>query len=458
LFERAERGNRAIILHPEFKATGPEALDEFQELARSAGATIVGIVTAPRERPDARYYVGSGKIEELATRVEDDEADLILVSQSLSAVQERNIEKACRCRVLDRATLILDIFAQRAQSYEGKLQVELAQLRHLSTRLVRGWTHLERQKGGIGLRGPGETQLETDRRLIGVRIRQLNSRLAKVARQRDQSRRQRLRSRAPLIALVGYTNAGKSTLFNALTGADVGAENLLFATLDPTVRRMQGLHCGDVLLADTVGFVSDLPHELIAAFRATLQEAREADLLLHVVDVSDPYHMERQHDVETVLESIGADRIPVIRVLNKIDRSGHAVEVQRGPDGKPAAVAISARNGAGVEELREAVSDWLSSERINRWIELEGRFGRLRAQLFELGVVSEERITENGSWRLHVDIPRETAELLARLPGNEGRIANKVLFGDLERTVAGPKLADNNGTGDTHALERARQG
>jgi GTP-binding protein HflX len=458
LFERAERGDRAVILHPEFKATGPESLDEFQELARSAGATIVGIVRAPRERPDARFFVGAGKIEELAAAVADLDADLVLVSHSLSAVQERNIEKACGCRVLDRATLILDIFAQRAQSYEGKLQVELAQLRHLSTRLVRGWTHLERQKGGIGLRGPGETQLETDRRLIGVRIRQLRSRLAKVARQRDQSRRQRLRSRAPLIALVGYTNAGKSTLFNALTGADVGAQDLLFATLDPTVRRMQGLHCGDVLLADTVGFVSDLPHELIAAFRATLQEAREADLLLHVVDLSDPFSIERQHDVETVLESIGADRIPVIRVLNKIDRSGHPVEVQRGEDGKPAAVSISARTGDGLEELREAVSDWLSSERINRWIELDGRFGRLRAQLFELGVVSDERITENGSWQLHVDVPRETAERLTRLPGSEGRVANEVLFGSLESTVAGPKLADNNATGERHALERARQG
>ena len=458
MFERAERGDRAIILHPEFRATGPEALDEFQELARSAGATIAGIVTAPRERPDARFFVGSGKVEELAAQVEDSEADLVLVSQSLSAVQERNIEKVCRCRVLDRATLILDIFAQRAQSYEGKLQVELAQLRHLSTRLVRGWTHLERQKGGIGLRGPGETQLETDRRLIGVRIRQLKSRLAKVARQRDQSRRQRLRSRAPLVALGGYTNAGKSTLFNALTGADVGAQDLLFATLDPTVRRMQGLHCGEVLLADTVGFVSDLPHELIAAFRATLQEAREADLLLHVVDLSDPFQMERQHDVETVIESIGAERIPVIRVLNKIDRSGHSVQVQKGEDGKPIAVSMSARTGEGLEELRAAVSDWLSSERINRWIELEGRYGRLRAQLFELGVVGEEQITENGSWRLHVDVPRETAERLTRLPGSEGRVANRLLFGNLESNAAGPKLADIDGTGDTHALERARQG
>lgn len=428
MIDRAEGGDRAVILHPVFKLSGGGELDEFRELARSAGVTVLGVITAPRQRPDARFYVGSGKVAELAERVKETGADIVLVSHSLSAVQERNLEKECGCRVLDRSTLILDIFAQRAQSYEGKLQVELAQLRHMSTRLVRGWTHLERQKGGIGLRGPGETQLETDRRLIGVRIALLKERLEKVEGQRQQGRRQRQRSEKRVVALVGYTNAGKSSLFNVLTGAGVNSQDLLFATLDPTVRRIPGMHCGEVLLADTVGFVSDLPHELIAAFRATLQEAREADLLLHVIDSSDPFHKDHQHDVEEVLESIGADAIPVIRVLNKIDRNGQPVMVVRGEDQVPQSVAVSALTGAGITELKEAISERLSAERINRWIELQGRDARLRAHLFELGVVNEERITETGSWELHVDVPVNLAERLARLPGTDGSVMREQLM------------------------------
>ncbi len=427
LIDRAERGNRAVILHPVFRLTGPESLDEFQELARSAGAEVLAVLSAPRDWPDARYYVGKGKIQQLTDIVRDSGANLVLVSQALSAVQERNIEQACGARVLDRNSLILDIFAQRAQSYEGKLQVELAQLRHLSTRLIRGWTHLERQKGGIGLRGPGETQLETDRRLITVRIAQLNDKLDKVAIQREQSRRQRVRSRNPLVALVGYTNAGKSTLFNRLTGADVLAKDQLFATLDPTVRRLSDLSCGEILLADTVGFVSNLPHELIAAFRATLQEAREADLLLHVIDASDPYHSERQSDVEKVLESIGAGAIPVIRVLNKIDRTGQSAQVYAHENGQVHTVAVSAVSGDGLELLQKAMADRLSGDRFVQWIELQGKDARLRAQLFELGAVSEERIAADGAWLLHVDLPLETAQRLARLPGNSGAAIERKL-------------------------------
>ena len=318
MFERAQRGNRAVLLHPLFSDTGLEQLDEFQELCRSAGVEIVTVINAPRDRPDARFFVGSGKIDEVARQVSATSADLLVVSQPLSAIQERNIEKRCGCRVLDRTTLILDIFAQRARSHEGKLQVELAQLRHISTRLVRGWTHLERQKGGIGLRGPGETQLETDRRLIGQRIKSLRARLDRVRQQRAQSRRKRERAHVFTVALVGYTNAGKSTLFNAMTNSTVGTQDMQFATLDPTVSQLPHIPTGNVLLVDTVGFVSDLPHELVAAFHSTLQETRDADLLLHVIDASDQFHQQREHDVEDVLKSVGADHIPVVRVFHKM--------------------------------------------------------------------------------------------------------------------------------------------
>lgn len=427
MIERAERGDRAVILHPVFPGTGPEALDEFRELARSAGADVVAEITAPRDRPDAKYFVGSGKVQELVDAVLANDANVVLVSRPLSPVQERNIEKRTRVQVLDRTTLILDIFAQRARSHEGKLQVELAQLRHLSTRLVRGWTHLERQKGGIGLRGPGETQLETDRRLIGQRIRSLRGRLEKVSRQREQGRRRRQRGDAPTVALVGYTNAGKSTLFNALTDAEVGTQDMQFATLDPTVRRMDDV-TGGALLADTVGFVSELPHELIAAFRATLMEARDADLLLHVIDASDPFHAERRDEVDEVIASIGADDIPVIRVYNKIDRTKQGPGVKTDSEGRVGRVHLSALTGAGLDDLVTAMDERLSGERIQTWIRLEGRHARLRARLFELGAVSEERIADDGCWRLHVDLPVRMAQRLASQGGSEARLVQEKLL------------------------------
>ena len=428
MFERAERGNRAVLLHPVFAGTGPELLDEFQELCRSAGVEISDVITSPRDRPDARFFVGSGKIDEVAEQVSAAGADMIVVSQPLSAIQERNIEKRCECRVLDRTTLILDIFAQRARSHEGKLQVELAQLRHLSTRLVRGWTHLERQKGGIGLRGPGETQLETDRRLIGQRIGYLKGRLDKVRAQRAQSRRRRERAHVFTVALVGYTNAGKSTLFNALTDSDVGTQDMQFATLDPTVRQLPNIPTGNVLLVDTVGFVSDLPHELVAAFHATLQETREADLLLHVIDASDPFHQQREHDVEGVLESVDASKIPIVRVFNKIDLVDRPVSTRVNADGLVERIDVSALNSLGLEELKETIALRLKGKRIRTWVSLEGRHAKLRSQLFDLGAVEEEKSTDDGQWLLHINLSQQDAEHLGRMPGAEGLLVRESIL------------------------------
>jgi len=403
LFERPQSGERAVLVHASPSGLPDESeREEFAELARSAGADIVAELESARRTPDPRYFIGRGKLEELRALVEAHKAELVISSAALSPSQERNLERELKCRVLDRAGLILDIFAQRARSFEGKLQVELAQLRHLSTRLVRGWTHLERQKGGIGLRGPGETQLETDRRLVGKRIRQLMDRLEHVDTRRTMNRRNRMRAEIPTVALVGYTNAGKSTLFNALTDAGVYVKDQLFATLDPTVRRMDLPDGGYVVLADTVGFVRDLPHELIAAFRSTLQEAREADLILHLIDASDPNRWQRVRQVNAVLTQLEADEIPQIRVYNKIDRLERQPRMTTNRDGEGRAVWLSAITGEGLPMLREAIAQKLRQKTLHRFLRLDPGQGRQRAKLFEMGAVLNEEALEDGGWSLEL--------------------------------------------------------
>jgi len=416
LFERSRKGEHALLIQPHAGGPPDEAdIEEFAELARSAGATVAAVVTARIDRPNPATLIGSGKLEEVKAMADAAGADLVLVNHALTPGQERNLEKALQRRVVDRTGLILDIFAQRARSHEGKLQVELAQLRHISTRLVRGWTHLERQRGGaIGLRGPGETQLETDRRLLQKRVEQLQKRLDKVEVQRGQMRRARLRSELPRIALVGYTNAGKSTLFNALTGAGAYAADQLFATLDPTVRRIR-LGSGNAVLADTVGFVRDLPHELVAAFRSTLGEARDADLLLHVVDAADPHRDERIAQVDAVLSEIGAGDIPQLLVFNKIDRiEGAEPRLDRGP-GERTRAWISARDGSGLDMLLQALDGVVGRRRITGEIELPPSAGRLRARLHALDAVRSE--THDGHiWRLSIDMAEADAARLAAEP------------------------------------------
>jgi GTPase len=391
----------------------PNDTAEFSALAASAGTLGVGLVLASRPRPDPKYFVGSGKAEEIRVCAEEHNADVILVDQTLSPSQERNLEKLTGRRVLDRNGLILDIFAQRARSFEGKLQVELAQLSHLASRLVRGWTHLERQKGGIGLRGPGETQLETDRRLIAKRIRTLKARLEKLARQRDTSRHVRREVPVPTVALVGYTNAGKSTLFNALTGSATFVADQLFATLDPTVRQVKLAGVGEVVLADTVGFVRALPHELVAAFRSTLQEARDADLLLHVVDASDPLRDERIEQVREVLRGIGAGEIRELVVFNKIDLVGEKPRVVHAADGVAVLVAASAVTGEGLPELREALAHAVRPNQVRRILHLELLAAAVRSDLYRRNAVRTEWQCEDGSWDLDVELDlNEVAKLL----------------------------------------------
>lgn len=425
MFERSRKGERALLIQPigasaSERANYDESLEEFEELARSAGAAVVGTLRARSDAPNAALFIGSGKLDEAKAMRAALDADLVLVNHALTPVQERNLEKALECRVVDRTGLILDIFAQRARSHEGQLQVELAQLRHMATRLVRGWTHLERQRGGsIGLRGPGETQLETDRRLLQKRMDMLEKRLEKVEVQHAQMRRARVRNQLPRVALVGYTNAGKSTLFNALTGAGVLAVDQLFATLDPTVRRLDGLACGPVVLADTVGFVRDLPHELVAAFRSTLSEAREADLLLHVIDAADPLRDERAAQVDAVLEEIGAGDIPQILVMNKIDRLPGAEPRRDDATSVRERVWLSAQQQTGLEALRDAIAERCGRERMRAQLNLPPQAARLHARLHALGAVRDEQHSDDGGWHMTLDLPRELAAQLAAEPGGD---------------------------------------
>lgn len=419
MFERPPTGQTAVIVHIALGMAEYEQADqEFRELVESAGADVLCHIGGSRRAPDPRYFIGGGKVEEIARAVADCKADLVVFNHDLSPSQERNLERRLQARVLDRAGLILDIFARRARSHEGKLQVELAQLEHLSTRLVRGWTHLERQRGGIGLRGPGETQLETDRRLLGERIKMLRSRLAKVLAQREQRRASRQRSHTPTVSLVGYTNAGKSTLFNRLTGETIYAADKLFATLDPTLRRLDMPVGEPLILADTVGFIRDLPHELIAAFRATLEETREADALIHIIDVADPERHAHMREVNDVLQQIGSDQVPQLEVYNKIDQcTDIEPHVEYDAHGHPERVYISAAEGQGLEELRHALAAFCYPDTIVGLLELSPAHGRVRAQLYELGVVDAESYNEHGNLLLSVTVPQTDLERIVRQAG-----------------------------------------
>lgn len=406
MFERPDTGERAILVHVHFyNKAGNQELNEFKDLVRSTGTEIATVVSFQRNSPDAKYLIGKGKAEEISVLANTLNADVIIFNYSLNSSQERNLESKFCKRVLDRTGLILDIFAQRARSYEGKLQVELAQLNFLSTRLVRGWSHLERQKGGIGLRGPGEKQLETDRRLVRNRIKQITKRLDKIRMQRDQGRAARRKTTTPTIAIVGYTNAGKSTLFNALTNAKVYSADKLFATLDPTLRRLQLSKGQHIVLADTVGFIQDLPHDLVDAFNATLQETNEADLLLHVVDASDDSRDSNIGSVDEVLRQIDALDIPQILIYNKIDQINTLPNIQLDQNGSIQQVWLSALNGDGLDLLIKALRQHFDYKTRRVWLRIPPKAGSLRSELYSTGAVIQEFVNDEGNWEIEAQIP-----------------------------------------------------
>jgi GTP-binding protein HflX len=407
LFDRYEAGEQGILVHLDFPdENAREDLQEFEMLVSSAGVNALSILTGKRSTPHTKFFVGSGKAQEIAEAVKLYGANIVLFNHALSPSQEKNIEALCECRVVDRTTLILDIFAQRARTHEGKLQVELAQLRHMSTRLIRGWTHLERQKGGIGLRGPGETQLETDRRLLRDRMVNIRKRLEKVEKQRQQGRRARNRAEIPTISLVGYTNAGKSTLFNKITQADVYAADQLFATLDPTLRKIEVEDVGRAILADTVGFIRHLPHDLVAAFKATLTETREAELLLHIIDISDDRRSENIEQVEHVLNEIEAGEVPQLLVCNKIDALEDAQpRIDRDHTGMPIRVWVSAQRGLGIELLFQALAERLGKQVVQYTLCLPASEGKLRGALYQLNCILDENYDEHGQSLLTIKLP-----------------------------------------------------